>query len=68
MCYCSHKHINHSELLIKHPVVKKYMIGIFILRPPKPKLGFVWDLDILFRYLETFSTKTDNTSTFAWVS
>ena len=28
------------------------MTGIFNLRPPKPKLSFVWDVDILFRYFE----------------
>ena len=28
------------------------MTGIFNLRPPKPKLSFVWDEDILFRYFE----------------
>ena len=29
------------------------MTSIFKLSPPKPKLSFVWDVDILFRYLET---------------
>ena len=28
------------------------MTGIFNLRPPKPNLSFVWDIDILFRYFE----------------
>ena len=28
------------------------MTGIFNLRPPKPKLSFVWNVDILFRYFE----------------
>ena len=36
----------------KHPLIDKYMTGIFNLRPPKPKLSFVWDVDILFRYFE----------------
>ena len=43
----------------KHPLVKKYMSGIYNLRPPKPKLSFVWDVDILFRY---FEQKGDNSS------
>ena len=34
----------------KHPLINKYMTGVFSLRPPKPKLSFVWDVDILFRY------------------
>ena len=28
------------------------MTGLFNLRPPKPKLSFFWDVDILFRYFE----------------
>ena len=28
------------------------MTGVFNLRPPKTKLSFVWDMDILFSYLE----------------
>ena len=28
------------------------MTGVFNLRPPKPKLSFVWDVNILFRYFE----------------
>ena len=36
----------------KHPLINKYMTCIFNLRPPKPKLSFVWDVDILFRYFE----------------
>ena len=28
------------------------MTGVFNLRPPKSKLSFVWDVDILFRYFE----------------
>ena len=28
------------------------MTGVFNLRPPKPKLSFLWAVDILFRYFE----------------
>ena len=28
------------------------MTGVFNLRPSKPKVGFVWDVNILFRYFE----------------
>ena len=45
-------HIPPYESLNKHPLINKYMTGIFNLRPPKPKLSFVWDVDILFRYFE----------------
>ena len=38
--------------LNKHPLINKYMTGIFNLRPPKPKLSLAWDMDIFFRYFE----------------
>ena len=38
--------------LNKRPLIKKYMTEVFNLRPTKPKLSFVWDVDILFRYFE----------------
>lgn len=28
------------------------MSGVFNLKPPRPKLSFVWDVDILIRYFE----------------
>ena len=36
----------------KHSSINKYMSGVFNLRPPKPKLSFVWVVDILLRYFE----------------
>ena len=45
-------HIPPDESLNKHPLINKYMTGIFLLRTPKPKLGFLWDVDISFRYFE----------------
>lgn len=45
-------HIPPYSSINKHPVIKQYMTGIFNLKPPKPKLSFVWDVDILFRYFE----------------
>lgn len=44
-------HIPVFPSLNKHPVVK-YITGIFYLRPPKPKLKNVWDVDILFRCID----------------
>ena len=41
-------HIPPDNSLNKHPLINKYMTGVFNLRPPKPKLSFVWDVDILF--------------------
>ena len=41
-------HIPLYESLDKHPFKNKYMTGIFNLRPPKPKLSFVWDVWIFY--------------------
>ena len=38
--------------LDEHPLINKYMNEVFKLRPPKPKLSFVWNVCILFRYFE----------------
>lgn len=40
-----------------HPIMKKFMTGLFNLRPPKPKLGFVWDVKIVFDH---FKILTEN--------
>ena len=45
-------HIPPYDSLNKNPSINKYVTGIFTLRPPKPKLTFVWYVDILFRYFE----------------
>ena len=45
-------HIPPYDSLNKHPLINKYMTGVFNLRPPKPKLSFVRDVDTLIRYLE----------------
>ena len=45
-------HIRSYDSLNKHPLINKYMTGMFNLRPPKPKLSFAWDVDILLRYFE----------------
>ena len=36
----------------KNPLINKYITGVLNLRPPKPKLSFVWDVHILFWYFE----------------
>ena len=45
-------HIPPYDSLNKHPLISKYMTSIFNLRPPKPKLSFVWVVDVLLRYFE----------------
>ena len=44
-------HILPHNSLNKHPLINKYMTGVFNWRPPKRKLSFVWDV-FLFRYFE----------------
>ena len=36
----------------EHPLVIKFMKGVFNLRPPKTKTGFIWDVSILFDYFK----------------
>ena len=36
----------------EHPLVRKFMKGVYNLRPPKTKCGFIWDVKILFKYFE----------------
>ena len=38
--------------LSDHPLMSQYGKGVFNLRPPKPKLQLVWDVKIVFSYLE----------------
>jgi len=40
------------ENLGDHPLLKKFMRGVFNLKPPKAKTGFIWDVKILFDYFE----------------
>ena len=45
----SHKYsIPPYTVLGEHPDMKKFMQGVFNLRPPKTKTGFIWDVKILF--------------------
>ena len=36
----------------RHPLVKRFMKGLFELNPQFPRYKFVWDVSILFRYLK----------------
>ena len=38
--------------LSDHLLISQYGKGVFNLRPPRPKLQFVWDVKIVFSYLE----------------
>ena len=44
-------HISSYSSLNKHPLINKYMTGVFNLRPSKSKLSFLWDVDIFVQVL-----------------
>ena len=35
-----------------HPLIVKFMKGVFNLRPPTTKTGFIWDVKLLFDYFD----------------
>ena len=39
-----------------HPLIVKFMKGVFNLRPPKTKTGFIWDVSILFNLFRSIDT------------
>ena len=45
-------HIPPYDSLINHPLINKYMTGVFSLGIPNPKLSFAQDVDILSRHFE----------------
>ena len=52
----SHKYsIPPCMLLGDHPDIRKFMQGVFNLRPPKTKTGFVWDVKILFEHFKNMN-------------
>ena len=36
--------------LSDHPHIKRFIKGVYHLRPPKPRYSSIWDADILLRY------------------
>ena len=36
-----------------HPLVKRYMKGVFNLRPTKPRYSYTWDVSVVLQYLDT---------------
>ena len=51
-CAITFVHIPPYDSLNNHPVINKYMTGVFSLRLPNPKLSFAQDVDTLFRHFE----------------
>ena len=36
-----------------HPTMKAFTKGVYNIRPPKPKLSTVWEVKVMFNYIET---------------
>ena len=37
----------------KHPIVSRFMQGVFNSRPPCPRYSFTWDVDVVISYLRS---------------
>ena len=49
--------INYEGFRIgSHPLIIRYMKGIFTLKPPKPKYTAIWDVQPVLKYLRKLST------------
>ncbi|XP_071502116.1 uncharacterized protein [Diadema antillarum] len=38
-----------------HPLLSRFMRGVFQLRPPRPRYSEIWDVNIVFRYLRSLA-------------
>ena len=47
------------DRISRHPMIEKFSKGTFNLRPPKPKLSVVWDVDIIFKHFEKLPTNIE---------
>ena len=43
----------------KFPAIKRFLKGVFELRPPKPKYSYIWDVNIVLSYLRNFHPDKD---------
>ena len=42
-----------GSMIGKHPIICRFMQGIFNSRPPKPRYSFVWDVNTVISYMDT---------------
>ena len=38
--------------ILQHPLIKRFIKGIFNLRPPQPRYAEIWDVSIVFRFID----------------
>ena len=46
-----------EQTLGNSPIIKRFMKGIFELRPPLPRYSFIWDVNIVLDYLKNFKSQ-----------
>ena len=46
---------NDHTTIGSHPLVSKFMRGVFNLKPPAPKYALVWDVTVVLNYLRKLS-------------
>ncbi|ESP01853.1 hypothetical protein LOTGIDRAFT_99731, partial [Lottia gigantea] len=46
----------------KHPLICRFLKGVFELRPSLPRYTHTWDVDIVLRYLSSLAPAEDLTS------
>ena len=39
----------------EHPIIARFLKGIFHIRPPEPRYSFNWDGNVLLTFLESWS-------------
>jgi len=53
VCIPPYKHLS------EHPLMNKYLKGLFNLRPPKPKFRFIWDVKTVFDFFRGIPENRD---------
>ena len=45
----------------EHPLVARFLKGVFELKPSLPRYAFVWDVGTVLRYMQSMTPMTDMT-------
>ena len=48
-------HIPGVTSIASHPLITRLLKGIFHVRPPKPRYGFIWDTELVLNFLKTLN-------------
>ena len=44
--------------LSDHPLINRFIKGVFNLNPPKPRYTYMWDVNIIFTYLKKMGNES----------